>query len=122
MCVCVILGVFKIVCVCVCCVCVWCVCVVCCVGCLQLCVLCVLCVCCVLCVLVFVLLCVAVCVWLPWTAPSAGPPLRRTAPPLDRPSAGPPKISLFFPSPTTSFALLHSLSLGVCSLNVGGDF
>ena len=31
-----------------------------------------------------------------WSAPPSRPPLRRTAPPLDSPSTGPPKNSLFF--------------------------
>ena len=46
----------------------------------------------------------------------AGPPLRRTAPPLDR-----PKFRTFFPSPATIY-ILFSLSCWSCSLNFGGVF
>ena len=79
--------------VCVCGVCVCCVCCVCllCVSAVCVCSVCLLCLSdvCVCCVC---LLCVsAVCV-----GPTDPAPLRRTAPPPDRPSARPPKISLFF--------------------------
>ena len=47
--------------------------------------------------------------------------LPRTALPMDRPSRGPPKISLFFPSPAAKFVLFFPL-LGVVSLNFGGVF
>ena len=52
---------------------------------------------------------------------SPGPPIRLTAPPLDRLSAGPPKISLFFSVSRRKFHSFFSL-WGVFSLNFGGVF
>ena len=57
-----------------------------------------------------VCVCVCVCCVCVWSKICV---LRRTAPPPDRPSAGPPKISFFFPSPATIF--IFFLSLGVFS-------
>ena len=44
----------------------------------------------------------------------------RDRPSLDRPSPGPPKISLFFPSPAAKFVVFFPL--GVFSLHFGGVF
>ena len=88
--------------------------VLCCLCCVVVC-------CCVLfCLCGFVLLCVVLFVWFVFSSflgplpPSTGPlPPHRpsTTFPLDRPSPGPPKISLFFFSPAGNF-ILSSLSGG----------
>ena len=70
----------------------------------------VLCVCLCVCLCCCVLCC---CVVGPRFGCSSRPPIRRTAPPPDRPSSGPPKISLFFPSPAPiSFFFCLSGCLG----------
>ena len=115
----------------VCCVCVLCCVVLCCVVlcCVVLCcVLCVVCVVCVLCAFVFswVLWCCGVVVVFKifvgvskiWVLPRT--PLPWTPPPRT-PSAGPPKISLFFPLPP-QFSFLSSSLLRVFSWNFGGVF